>query len=89
MHEPPLPVKASFQEQAVQMGIEPDKASGRSVGDHRRALDLPAGGRGLESWIKPWASRLTSPYSLRFMRKNICNTFGLPPRKRGCRPRET
>src|SRR5271157_1910580 len=41
--EPSLPVESAFQEDSVEMGIEPGEVSRRGVGDHGCALDSAAG----------------------------------------------
>jgi hypothetical protein len=43
MNESSLAIEATFQEDAVEVGVEPDKVSRRGVGDHGGTLDPPAG----------------------------------------------
>jgi hypothetical protein len=43
MNESSLAIEAAFQEDAVEVGVEPDEVSRRGVGDHGGTLDPPAG----------------------------------------------
>ena len=43
MNESFLAIEAAFQEDAVEVGVEPDKVSRRGIGDHGGTLDPPAG----------------------------------------------
>jgi hypothetical protein len=48
-----LPVESAFQEDGVQMGIEPDEVSRRGISDHSCALDLSSGRLVVESLDHP------------------------------------